>query len=111
MKKVTLLFAALLLVTTVTACGKKGPIIGKWEIIEATGTMAALNKGTTYEFKTDGTLIMKKGFENKAKYTLEGDNLTYTVGTVTMKSTVKISGNTMTMKIANSDQVFTLKKK
>lgn len=102
------LFAGLLIMS---ACGKKEGIVGTWEIVSASGAMSELNKGMTYDFSSNGTVIMKKGFSNEAKYTLTGEELAITVGGVTIKSTVKINEDKMTMTIQNSDQVFELKRK
>ncbi len=85
-------------------------IIGKWEVVEATGTLAKLNKGTKYDFSKDGTLIIKKGFENKATYTFKNNLLTVKAGSVVIKSKVIIKNNIMTMQIENNDQKLILKR-
>lgn len=71
-----------------------------------------MNIGVTYDFSADGKLVMaSQSLKNPATYTIEGDQLTYKVGSVTMNATFKIGGDTLTLQIAKSDQVFTLKKK
>jgi len=94
-----------------SACGKKEGILGTWEIVSATGAMSEMNMGMTYDFSSNGTVVMKKGFSNEATFSLTGEELAITVGGVTIKSTVKIAGDKMTMTIQNSDQVFELNRK
>ena len=103
------IFTALLF-TTSCGGGSDSGVIGKWKIVKAEGTMAELNKDMIYNFVDDKKLIMEKGFKNEGTYTISGDTLAGTFGSVTIKSIIKIDGKKMTMTIINSDQKFELEK-
>jgi hypothetical protein len=127
MKKVTLfLIAGILFSLLSISCGgkkeenggkkeviaeKKEGIAGKWEIKKAEGTMAEMNVGTIYEFDGTNLLISKNGLTNKATFTLTGEDLTYSIGSIKMKAKVKIDGDNMIFKIDNSDQKFEMSRK
>ena len=108
----SVVFGAIIL----TSCGgsknSDNPFIGKWEITEAEGTMAEMNKGTVYEFIDDSNVEFSLGgIKTKATYKKSGDTLSYSFGTINMSAIVKIEGNKMNFESLTSDQKFVLTKK
>lgn len=116
MKK--LLFA-LPLLATLAACDAKGgdkpeekknPYVGKWEIKEAEGDMAEMNKGQIYTFtETEMATTYTSG-----KYTISGDTLIVKFKGMEdspFKYLHKVDGNKMQMELLNSGgQKFKLEK-
>lgn len=88
-----------------------GGIEGKWEITEAQGMLADMNKGTVYNFDGKNVSISKGGIETKGTYQLAGDTLKYDFGTMQMKALVKINGDKLNFEIIGSDQKFVMSKK
>jgi hypothetical protein len=113
-RSIFIVISTYLMLSVFTNCGsnKGGGIQGKWEITEAEGALADLNKGTVYYFVDDKKLVMSKsGVDNKTKYTINADTLTYFIGYSAYKTNYKIEGNKMYIQIINSDQKFVLTKK
>ena len=108
-------FCCLLLLA---GCGGGGEanssLIGKWKIVEATGTADELNKGTIYSFVDEANVeISGLMMTNKGTYTRSGRTvkMSFTFpGPVTITGLVKIKGNRMSLELANSDQKFVLER-
>lgn len=112
-----ILFLLFGIIAIMSSCGggskSGGGIVGKWEITEAQGSMADMNKGTIYEFTDETNMTLSKGgIVTNATYKLKGDSLQYSFGGgMNMNALVKISGDKMNFEIVGSDQKFVLTKK
>lgn len=84
--------------------------IGKWKVVEATGSFAEANEGVVYEFKEDGTLTITSGFSTSGTYTRTDTELTYTISGIALSWTYTLSGKTMTWDNKTADQNFILEK-
>jgi hypothetical protein len=90
----------------------ENPLAGKWEIVEASGTLSDMNLGTIYQFGKESEFYTEKsGFRNVGHYVLSGDTLKISFGTLLITALISINDNKMDYAILNSDQKFQLKKK
>lgn len=109
---IPLVVLALLMGSFACNKGAKSPIVGKWKIVEATGTMAQINIGTMYIFRSNGKMRISKGIlKTNATYTLQGNDLTiaYT-NNMKMQAKVTIEGDKMTYELAGGNQKFIMQR-
>ena len=120
MKKMCV-FLSILVVANFIYCKKTSnePIVGIWEVVEATGIAADSNKGVIYEFDSDSNAKVGSGIlTSKGKYAVQGNILTITYpNNVEFKAEIKFEDNNKRMILKNLKtsgsytQVFTLTKK
>lgn len=107
----TVLLLALLLATGCGSPAPKHPLHGKWVIVEATGIAAEINKGTTYEFKANGTMVVSKGISAEHPYTIEGDTVRWNMGErFKFHARFVINGDTMNFEMGTSNQKYVMKR-
>lgn len=116
MKKIVVVILVFSLALFSFSCkkGSSHPIVGKWKIISAKGIAASSNIGTVYNFDSDGTVEIKKGFlKSEGKYSINGNNVEIKYkgrSNITLKATFKISGDEMVYKMKGSNQVFNMER-
>ena len=113
------LLMAFATVLTIASCSKDSdddgtpsdPFLGKWEIVQASGTLADDNLGTVYDFKADGSVaVSQSGFTNNATYTRTDSELTIDFSGIVLEYTYTLSSTQLVMDNKTSDQVFTLER-
>ncbi len=88
------------------------PLAGKWEIVNATGTLADMNIGTIYRFGDHAEFSTEKGgYKIEGTYSVSGDTIRSVFGSILITALYKIEGDKMQYQILNSDQKFQLSKK
>lgn len=88
------------------------PFLGKWEIVAATGSFADDNKGTVYEFKSDGSLKITKGISSTGTFVKTDSEITFTISGIDLMYSYTMSGETMFWQnLSSTDQTFELEKR
>ena len=90
------------------------PLVGKWEIVEATGSLADANLGTIYTFKNDGTFRIGEGLlSSEGTYDRNSSILTlnFSGSSIVFVYDYTLNGDQLTLDNTSSDQVFVLEKR
>lgn len=90
------------------------PLVGKWEIVEATGSLADANLGTIYTFNSNGTfkigegLLSSEGVYDRSTTVL---TMTFDASSIVFVYDYTLVDDRLTLDNTTSDQVFILEKK
>ena len=90
------------------------PLVGRWEIVQATGTLADANLGTIYTFNSDGTFKIGEGLlSSEGTFERSATVLTmeFSVSSIVLVYDYTIVDDKLTLENTTSDQVFILEKK
>ncbi|MCB0668511.1 MAG: lipocalin family protein [Saprospiraceae bacterium] len=90
------------------------PLVGRWEIVEAMGTLADANLGTIYTYNSDGTFKLGEGLLS-SEGTYERSSTTITMefsgSSIVFVYDYTLTENRLTLDNTSSDQVFILEKR
>ncbi len=84
---------------------------GRWEVVSTSGEQSELQLGVFYAFHPDGQLTVGEGpLAAEGTWQREGDRLHLVLAGVAMDVDIRLETDGLTYSIANSDQVFKMKK-